>query len=198
MARMEHSRIMPRLFTGLEIPPDIALRLSLYRGGLSGARWIEPSDYHITLRFLGDVDGATAREAFRHLADIDRAPVHIRLTELASFGGDKPRAVLAKVETSRALTELQLDHERLMRRLGLPPETRKFAPHVTLARLKDTSPMALADWFSARPFLGALAFTARRFVLYSSRDSVGGGPYVVEAAYELADNQLDSRRQSAI
>jgi 2'-5' RNA ligase len=198
MAGVEKSRIMPRLFTGLEIPPDIALRLSLYRGGLSGARWIEPSDYHITLRFLGDVDGRTAREAFRHLADIRRAPVPIRLTELGSFGGDKPRAVLAKVEASRALTELQLDHERLMRRLGLPPETRKFQPHVTLARLKDTSAMALADWFSARPFLGALAFTARRFVLYSSRDSVGGGPYVVEAAYELADHPLDARQQSAI
>mgnify|MGYP000202062175 CR=1 FL=1 len=53
---------MPRLFTGLEVPPEVAFDLSLMRGGMSGARWIEPEDYHITLRFIGDVDHATARE----------------------------------------------------------------------------------------------------------------------------------------
>ena len=51
---------MPRLFTGLEIPPEIAERLSFFRGGLPGARWIEPSDYHITLRFLGEIDDVVA------------------------------------------------------------------------------------------------------------------------------------------
>ena len=53
---------MPRLFTGLEIPPDIATELSMLRGGLSGARWIEVENYHLTLRFIGDVDDVVARE----------------------------------------------------------------------------------------------------------------------------------------
>jgi 2'-5' RNA ligase len=176
---------MPRLFVGLEIPPDIAMQLSLYRGGLSGARWIEPSDYHITLRFLGDVDNHTARDAFRFLADVQRAPLTVTLNQLDSFGNDKPRAVFAKAQATPALTELQGEIERLMRRIGLPAEPRKFVPHVTLARLKDVSPLALADYLSARPMLRAMSFTARRFVLYSSRASVGGGPYLVEAAYPL-------------
>ena len=47
---------MPRLFTALEIPPDIADRLSSLRGGLSNARWITPENYHVTLRFIGDID----------------------------------------------------------------------------------------------------------------------------------------------
>lgn len=176
---------MPRLFTGLEIPADIARQLALYRGGLFSARWVEPADYHITLRFLGDVDRGTANDAARMLADTGRGPVPVTLSQLDSFGGDKPRSIHAKVQPTPALMELHHEHERLMRRLGLPPEPRKFVPHVTLARLRDTSSLAVADYLSVRPMLRSMNFTAARFVLFSSRDSVGGGPYVVEAAYPL-------------
>lgn len=176
---------MPRLFTGLEVPPDIALQLSLHRGGLSSARWIEPSDYHITLRFLGDVDGPTARDAFSFLGDIAREPVTITLDQIGAFGGDKPHSVFARVQPTPALTELHAEHERLMRRIGLPPEPRKFVPHVTLGRVKGASPLAVADYLSSRAILRPISFTAQRFVMYSSRASVGGGPYVVEAAYPL-------------
>jgi RNA 2',3'-cyclic 3'-phosphodiesterase len=176
---------MPRLFTGLEIPPDIAAQLALYRGGLLSARWAEPSDYHITLRFLGDVDGRTANDAARFLADIRRGPLTVTLSGLDVFGGDRPRAIIVRVEPSRALSELQGEQERLMRSLGLAPETRKFMPHVTLARLKDAAPAAVAEYLSARPMLRSMSFTASRFALFSSRNSTGGGPYVVEAAYPL-------------
>jgi RNA 2',3'-cyclic 3'-phosphodiesterase len=184
---------MPRLFTGLEVPPDIALQLSMHRGGLSGARWIEPSDYHITLRFLGDVDGMTARDAFDVLADIQRGPVTVRLDQIASFGGDKPHSVFARVAPSAALSDLQAEHERLMRRIGLAPEPRKFVPHVTLGRIKGASVIAVADYLSSRAIIRPMSFTARRFVLYSSRASTGGGPYLVEAAYPL-----DARLRQAI
>jgi 2'-5' RNA ligase len=53
---------MPRLFTGIEVPAQVSLLLSLKRGGLPGARWIDPENYHITLRFIGDVDRAVAGE----------------------------------------------------------------------------------------------------------------------------------------
>ena len=102
---------MPRLFTGLEIPPDIARNLSLHRGGLSGARWIEPADYHVTLRFLGDVDGPTARDAFELLADSQREPVTVTLDQIACFGGDKPYSVHARVQPNPALIELQAEQE---------------------------------------------------------------------------------------
>jgi hypothetical protein len=60
---------MPRLFTGLEIPAEIGQELSGYRGGLPGARWIDPENYHITLRFIGDVDHSLARDVFSLLGD---------------------------------------------------------------------------------------------------------------------------------
>ncbi len=177
---------MPRLFTGLEIPPDIGHELSGYRWGLPGARWIDPENYHITLRFIGDVDYAVARDVFSLLGDGRRRdPVTITLDQLASFGGERPRAVLAKAVATNGLADLQAEQERIVRRAGLPPEKRKFVPHVTLARLRDASPIDVAGYIGTRGRFPKLTFTARRFVLFSARDSVGGGPYVVEAAYPL-------------
>jgi 2'-5' RNA ligase len=177
---------MPRLFTGLEIPGDVGLELSGYRGGLPGARWIDPENYHITLRFIGDIDHATARDLFSLLGDgRRRGPLTVTLDELATFGGERPRAVFARAVPTSDLNELQSEHERLVRRVGLPPERRKFTPHVTLARLRDASSIDVAGYFGTRGRFPKLSFTARRFVLFSSRASVGGGPYVVEAAYPL-------------
>jgi 2'-5' RNA ligase len=176
---------MPRLFTALEIPADVATTLTLHRGGLTGARWIDPADYHVTLRFLGDVDRRTANDVDAFLGDIAAPPLDIVIDALASFGGDRPRSLIARVQPTKALTELQADLERLMRRLGLPAEARKFAPHVTLARLRDTSPVELAHALALHPIVKPIAFTARRFALMSSRDSTGGGPYVVERVYPL-------------
>jgi 2'-5' RNA ligase len=176
---------MPRLFTALEIPEDIADGLALLRGGLIGARWIEPEDYHITLRFIGDVDARAADDVAETLRDIRRPPLAIAFEALAWFGGDKPRAIVAKVRATPELAELQAEHERRMRRIGLPAETRNFLPHVTLARIKSASPATVADYLGARGQLRIEEFKAAQFVLYSARDSVGGGPYAVEARYPL-------------
>lgn len=181
---------MPRLFSGLEIPPDIARALNFYRGGLAGARWIESADYHITLRFFGDVDKHTAQALAEDLVETERVagglPLALELDELGVFGNDFPRALFARVKADALLARLASAQESLARRNGLKPETRKFAPHVTLARLRGVSAREVGAWLSERAFPLALKFEAERFVLFSSRDSVGGGPYRVEADYPFA------------
>jgi RNA 2',3'-cyclic 3'-phosphodiesterase len=177
---------LPRLFTGLEIPADVGLALSQYRGGLPGARWVEPENYHVTLRFIGDIDDAMARDVFSVLGEgRRRGAIPVGLDRLATFGGDRPRALFARVEPTPDLQDLQAEHERLMRRVGLAPERRKFTPHVTLARLRDTSPADAAHYIATHGHFAKLTFTAQRYVLYSARESTGGGPYLVEAAYPL-------------
>ncbi|MEQ8598970.1 MAG: RNA 2',3'-cyclic phosphodiesterase [Devosia sp.] len=177
---------MPRLFTGLEIPADVGFALSLKRGGLSGARWIDPENYHITLRFIGDVDGKTADEVVDSLDRLSNSlQFSIRLTHLGTFGGDKPRALYAGVEPSEALSRLQAAQERVLQRAGLPPEGRKFVPHVSLARLRGTAAADVARFIAEAARFEPLSFVPARFVLFSSRDSVGGGPYLVEQSYPL-------------
>ena len=89
--------------------------------------------------------------------------------------------------------ELQAEHERLMQRVGLEPEGRKYTPHVTLARLRDFSSRQVADYLAVRALFRSPPFKVSRFVLFSARASVGGGPYVVEAAYPLAANDAIQR-----
>lgn len=176
---------MPRLFTGIEIPAQIAQGLAMLRGGLPGARWVDPENYHMTLRFIGDVDGHVGRDIMQMLGSVRRPPFEIVLDRLDQFGGRKPRAVFAGASYNSALIELQAEHERLLQRIGLPPESRKFAPHVTLARLRESSAHQVADYLSSRAPFRSPPFPITRFVLFSSRASTGGGPYVVEAAYPL-------------
>jgi RNA 2',3'-cyclic 3'-phosphodiesterase len=175
---------MPRLFTGVEIPPDVAQALSMLRGGLPGARWIDPENYHVTLRFIGDVDDEIAQEVDSLLGRVRRGPFELRIQGLNSFGSKKPRAVVAAVAPSPSLMEAQAEQERMMQRIGLEPEGRKYTPHVTLARLRDASHRDVAEYLSSRHF-PSVVFPVSRFVLFSSRASVGGGPYVVEASYPL-------------
>ncbi len=177
---------MPRLFTGIEIPAHIGLHLSLLRGGLRGARWIDPENYHITLRFIGDIDPRGADEVAAALSHVRRAACRIQLAGLGCFGADKPHSIWVGMRTSPVLVELQAEHERILRRLGLVAERRKFCPHVTVARVKGIRSTDVALWLGQRGGFCTEPFLADRFVLFSSRASVGGGPYLIEEAYPLA------------
>jgi len=176
---------MPRLFTGVEIPSDIGQVLGMLRGGLPGARWITPDNYHLTLRFIGDVDDMIAHEVASMLGRVKRGTFELHLEGLTSFGGRKPRAVVATVAPAQPLLDVQAEQERLMQRIGLEPEGRKYLPHVILARLRASSNRDVAEYLSARGLFRTTTFRVSRFVLFSSRASVGGGPYVVEASYPL-------------
>jgi len=177
---------MPRLFTALEIPAPLAFSLSLLRGGLPGARWVEPENYHITLRFIGDIDPRTADEVAQALERVDRPGFELSLEALDAFGAKKPQTIVACVKNSPALKELQAAQERIVQRIGIEAERRKYRPHVTLARLKGTSEAAVAAYLALRGDFRTPNFPVGRFVLLSSRASKGGGPYIMEEAYPLA------------
>jgi RNA 2',3'-cyclic 3'-phosphodiesterase len=176
---------MPRLFTALEIPRNAALSLSLLRGGLPGARWIDVENHHITLRFIGDVDWRTANEVVDRLDRIERPQFQLQLTGTGAFGSKKPHSVWAGVSNNPEIFALQAEIERICQRLGLAPDPRKFTPHVTLARLRSCRVEDVVEYLSGRGDFITAPFTVSRFVLMSSRDSVGGGPYVTEEVFPL-------------
>lgn len=185
---------MPRLFAALEIPQYAAQHLALLKGGLPGARWIDPENYHLTLHFMGDLEHHIADEVVKSLDEISRCDFKIGLSGLGAFGGKKPHSIYAMPTTCSALYELQAEIARRCQRLGLAPDPRKFTPHVTLARLRKSSPEAVANYLSMRGGFFVAPFEIKRFVLMSSRDSIGGGPYVIEESYCLGAGRLPPNR----
>ncbi|HZV21062.1 MAG TPA: RNA 2',3'-cyclic phosphodiesterase [Hyphomicrobiales bacterium] len=178
---------MPRLFTGIELPEEVISSLASLTSGLSGAHWIDPDNYHITMRFAGDISEAQAEDFTGALSEVRFNSFEIELCGLGSFGGNKPRSIWAAVKPSHALDLLQRAHERAARSAGLPPETRNFVPHVTLGRLRNVSPYAVADYLSRHGGFRTPPFSVARFVLFSSRPNQGGGPYVIEESYPSWD-----------
>jgi 2'-5' RNA ligase len=160
------------------------------RGGLPGARWIDVENYHITLRFIGDVDGRTADEIVERLDRIDRPEFQLRLEGIGSFGSKKPHSIWAGVSPSPEMYALQGEIERICQRIGLPPDPRKFTPHVTLARLKYSRVDDVVHYLAGRGNFQTSTFTVPRFVLLSSRESVGGGPYLTEEVFPLHEPRL--------
>jgi len=176
---------MPRLFTGLEIPPSIAQSIAMMRGGLPGARWIDPENYHLTLRFIGDIDDALAHEIAGMLGRVHRPSFELRIDGLSSFGGRKPRAVVAAVTPVPPLMELQAEHDRLLQRLGLEPEGRKYTPHVTLARLRDPRPADIQCFLADHAQFRSEPLAVERFSLIASYRTKAGSVYEDQADYEL-------------
>lgn len=177
---------MPRLFTGIELPPDAKAALARLKSPLPGAKWVEPESLHMTLRFAGDIDNRTAGELADALAQIDTPVFELKLAGLGAFGGNDPHTLYAGVAPNPALEALARANERAARAAGLAAESRSFKPHVTLARLRHSDVDVIARFLGRNGAFQLPAFLVERFVLFSSRPKVGGGPYVVEEAYPLA------------
>lgn len=188
---------MPRLFTGIEIPSDIAADLDLMKGGVWGARWIEREDFHMTLRFVGDVDDNVASELALMLQAVSPPAFDLQLRGVGAFGGAKPHAIYAGVAENAALRRLQGAQERVCQGIGLAPEQRKYTPHVTLARLRQANAGEVQGYIAAHNLYASRLFEVSSFVLFSSRPSRGGGPYAVVERYELRGAEPDLRRRSA-
>lgn len=177
---------MLRLFVGLSIPDDIAQRLEMLANGMPGARWVEPENMHITLRFIGEVSQADAEDIDNELRRTVANPVTYNITSMDTFGqGRKAHALYAGVTFSPEMELLQTRVEAAVVRAGQPRETRKFKPHVTLARLKSVPEVGLLSFIQANNLFRAGPILADQFVLYESRMGNGGSVYLPLAEYPL-------------
>lgn len=173
---------MLRLFVGIALPPEIKLRLSLIAAGVPGARWVDPGNYHVTLRFIGEVDEGMAGDIDAALAHIRAAAFQLVLSGVGQFGD---RMLWAGVEKRPALVHLRDKVESALVRLGLEPETRRYAPHVTLARLKGASEARLQAFIQEHALFRAEPFAVDRFSLIASYLTKSGAIYEDQADYAL-------------
>jgi len=179
---------MPRLFSGFRVSEEAEEWLSSLELDMYGARWTDPSDYHVTLRFFGDVDRHMADDIAAGLSAARQVSFTAVIKGLAAYGGDRPRNLVAEIAPNPALEDLRRAHERIAVAAGLPPERRKYSPHVTIARLVGTRPETIARFIQSFTKPRLPAWDVGEAVLFSSRPGTGGGPYVPEETFKLARN----------
>ncbi len=187
-----------RLFVALEIPAAVRENLATLIGELRAAdasspknkvRWVRPENLHVTLKFIGHVEADMLDAIRAALVEVrSEQPVELRFRRLGFFPSDKrPRVFWAGIDASPNLAPLPAEIDMRMEKLGVPRETREFAPHLTLARFDppgiSEKLRAAAGENCAREF-GALRTS--EFHLIESKTRPSGAQYSRLSSFQFA------------
>jgi 2'-5' RNA ligase len=176
---------MHRLFVALPIPEDIADLLLDCMDGPERLRWVHADSLHLTVRFIGAVDGATAEDVAASLASLHVSAFEIALQGVGCFSHRRHGALWAGVAPKDPVAALAQRVDRAVQAAGLPAETRAFHPHVTLARWSGPSP-AIQPWLERHGDLSSRPWRIERLVLYESYLGKAGPTYTERLEVRLS------------
>jgi RNA 2',3'-cyclic 3'-phosphodiesterase len=178
---------MHRLFIAVDFPDEVRESLADMCYGVPAAKWVAKDQLHLTLRFIGDADDGLLADVSEILHDVNASGFSLTLKGVGYFPPRrKPNVLWAGIEPSEPLAFLRDSIEKLLGELGLPPEGRKFHPHVTLARLRPEAPLAkITAFLSSNNLFKAQNVPVGEFHLYSSVLMPAGPVHTVEQTYSL-------------
>lgn len=190
-----------RCFVAMGIGDDIKKSIgamaddlrSAVRDGKPRVSWTRPDGWHVTLRFLGDVEPDridSVSKELRHAAE-SQPPFAIRAAGVTTFSqgeksAHKPRAIVVPIKDDGESARLAAAIDQTLAPLGFRPEQRPYVAHLTVARVRDHK-----DW-------GHMAAKLRRYeahgfgekkidsvALYESQLQSGGARYSVLQRFSL-------------
>lgn len=178
---------MPRLFVALPMPETVEDALIDLIGGIPGARWLRPGEFHVTLRFLGELGPERAVDVAEALDQVEFEPFDLSLRGVGHFPPrGAAKALWAGVTASEPLLQLYRRIDRTMARIGLPADERKFHPHVTVARMSGTPDRRVAEFLVEHALFRTDPYQVDGFCLFSSTGNDEGARYVIEQTYGSA------------
>ncbi len=178
---------MPRLFVAIDLPDSIKDRITeLCSFGLPGVSWVKYEQYHLSLRFVGEVDENSRERIGTALSKVRGASFELVLKGVGVFPQKKtPRVVWTGVEKNESLIQLRNKVEHQLNQIGIQKESRKFHPHLTLGRVKSKKVARIGDYLSHYALFKSEPFPVEEFVLFSSRLTPKGAIYTKEIIYQL-------------
>lgn len=177
---------MLRLFVALALPAELRSAIAGLAGGIPGARWVPAENYHLTLRFIGEIENWRAQEVDDALAAIRGQAFDLSLRGLGTFEkGGRIQALWVGAERNDTLTHLQGKVETALQRVGLAPERKRFSPHVTIARVDRAPPDKVITYVQAHNLFRAAPVRVEHFTLFSSRLGKEASVYTPEVEYDL-------------
>jgi RNA 2',3'-cyclic 3'-phosphodiesterase len=177
---------MPRAFIALDLPPETAERLEYIASGLPGVAWVPPHQYHLTLRFLGDVGDFAFENILHGLNDVHAESFYFDVKSVGHFPlRGHPEVLWAGVKLCEPLQRLHNRLESALTRAGVTPEGRKFHPHITLGRLKNGAAQRVGSFEVEHALFGVHNIPVENFHLYTSQLTPEGAIHTLEATYPL-------------
>lgn len=179
---------MYRLFVALTPPRPIRERLLTLTSGVPGARWQNDGQLHLTLRFIGEVDGRVAEDLAAVLGQVHAAPLRLTLHGVGAFDRHgRVEALWAGIARDEALAGLHRKIDQALVRAGQAPERRAYLPHITLARF-SRGPRAgpeTARWLADHAALSSEPFETGHFALFESHLGHAGAEYEMVSRWPL-------------
>ena len=169
---------MIRLFVALALPEGHRQQLTHLCRGVRDARWVVQENLHLTLRFIGEVEEPRLPEIAKALGRVKFEQFQLTLFGIGHFqNGRRIRSLWAGTKQCDALVQLQNRIDSALRHADVPPDGRRFTPHVTLARLKNGAAHQVGSWIEANALFRADPFPVDRFILFESYLSHTGAIY---------------------
>jgi 2'-5' RNA ligase len=178
---------MYRLFVAIDLPDEVKNAVDGIVGrDLSGARRVPREQLHLTLRFIGDGDEQMFQAVKKELATVSGTPFPLTIKGVGHFPPKRePRVLWVGMEESGQLNDLQKKIEQSLINAGIAADERRFSPHITIARLRETPLLKVVSMEEMHRQFSAGPFTVEEFYLYSSNLTRDGAIHRREAEYRL-------------
>ncbi len=134
-----------RAFIAIDLPQILKEKIAKIEDNLKAcgleAKWVNPKNLHLTLKFLGEVKEEKLEKVKESIETAAKNFIAFK-ANLKSFGffpnQERPRVFFISSDNEEKLKKIALDLEEKLEKAGFPREGR-FKSHLTLARLKNTS-----------------------------------------------------------
>lgn len=184
---------MPRLFIAVDLPDEVTDQVARLCVGLPAVRWCMADRLHLTVRFIGEVPHEVFYDIGQGLGAITLRPFEIRLKSVGLFPPrGAPHTLWVGVSDSEALGQLKRRIDRIVEHAGVEPERRRFQPHVTIGRVRDSLPESrFGSWLAGRALFTSSPFVVSGFSLYMSHLRPEGPLYTREASYDFVSGVME-------
>jgi RNA 2',3'-cyclic 3'-phosphodiesterase len=178
---------MTRLFIAIAIPASINGEIAGLGRSIPGARPVPAEQMHLTLKFIGEVEGSRLLDIRGALSEISRARFALHLQGVGTFPPrGTPRILWVGVHPTGDLLALRQAIEKKLAEIDIPREKQKYSPHLTLARLNNPPLHRLQQFLAGNAFLRTPEFPVTAFLLYKSQLTRNGAIHTLVERYALS------------
>jgi RNA 2',3'-cyclic 3'-phosphodiesterase len=178
---------MIRLFIAVDLPETIVPFIAGMGGAIPGSRPVPKDQLHLTLKFIGDTDTGLLPDIKDALHSVEFPQFSFQLCGVGHFPPrGMPRVLWAGIRPAAETVSLRNKIETTLADIGIEREHRKFSPHLTLCRLKNSPLKRVTRFLSENALFNTPEFDITEFKLYSSILTPKGAVHTTQEIFQLS------------